>query len=129
MIVGAISTILVMFVQPGLLTPKVSDTIKNAAPAVLFVGYDPILAGGADGQNADYTAEPIDLTGQYLIEVEPEDRVGEGGGNDGEQASGMRLGASLFWGLGGLRQAGPNCTSNCANTRTRASILCGRSFT
>ena len=98
--------ILVMFVQLGLLTPELSD-IKHAATAVPFVGYDLILAGGADAQKADYTPEPIDLTGQYFVEVEPKDRVGAGGGLGGEQRSRMRLGASLFWGLGGLKHGWP----------------------
>ena len=98
MIVTVISTTMVMWV-PGLPTPTLSD-----ATTVPLVDYDLI---SADVRKVDYTREPIDLTGPYGIELEAEDTVGKDANHDSEQASAMRLGASLFWGLGGLKHGRP----------------------
>jgi hypothetical protein len=72
-----------------------------------LVDYDLILAGGPGAQRVDFTPADIDLRDQVFVAVTPRDRLGEGRGDAGEPPRTMRLGASLFWGLGGERHRWP----------------------
>jgi hypothetical protein len=88
------------------LVPASTDSIARQAGGRLYA-YDLILAGGADNQRVDLTPDELDITGQYFIPVTPKDHTGAGGGGGGSPGPKMRLGASLFWGLGAERHGWP----------------------
>lgn len=88
------------------LVPVSTDSIARQSGGRLYA-YDLILAGGADNQRVDYSPDELDITGQYFIPVTPKDHTGSGGGGGGSPGPKMRLGASLFWGLGAERNGWP----------------------
>ena len=95
--------------------PRSTDAICTREP---FIGYDLILAGGADSQRVTFNPEAIDLRGQYFLDdMAPHDFIGGAGPVEPPPTHNTRLGASLFWGLGALRNGWPELDQQLAEYR------------
>ena len=81
-------------------SPQSTDVICTRNP---FIGYDVILSQGAPHQSLNEHPDEIHLTGsgQVFIETPEFDYL------DQDPVNSIRLGASLFYGLGALKQGKP----------------------